>query len=852
MKPRFQNFSRSLVIAISLVNSTFAADDSLNANLSQPSSSTPEISIGPELVKIPVEEIERAYEGKTQPEAIRMYLAIAKGSMMGPSDGWFGPAQTRFDWNWLAEQHGIELDGDIPVEKFQGLETWFARLDRNRDGKITKDDLNWSERNPWVQQAYQINRLFRKIDPNGDGKLNREEWLAFFDAVSHGKNEMTSEELRDAWLAGLTAGFLPGDAPTKEILIEGLFSGEVGSLHEGPNLNDLAPDFALKTQDGTQTIRLSEVVGSKPIVLVFGNFTCGPFRSMYPGVEEVYRRFKDDAVFLGVYVREAHPTDGWKMEANTKVGVAVAQPKTYQERTAVAQQCHQLLKPAIPLLVDEIDDPTGNAYSAMPARLYVIDTKGRVVYKGGRGPFGFKTGEMEQALVMTMMEARAIEETAATNTPAKSHDRGGETRLSLLSDAEAWNRLPSATMGQGQPLPTWARMVAVHLPRTAAAMLQLDFAHRTCSPLNPALRAKMRWVIAHANRCSYSVAYALSDLERAGADANSLKTLTGNPAEWPADERDPLEFARQLTVEAPTISDTLFERLRSRFGEKQVASMVLLAAYGNFQDRIVLGLNLPMEANGPLPPLEVRFGEGAFQMASLFPDQIAVPKLLESGLTVVPQEPAWLKLTYEELQSRLEGQRGRKPRLPIPTWDEVKKNLPAAMTTRPTRILWNLVCSGYVPELAVPWSISTRTMWAETKPDRVFEESLFWIQTRSLECNYCMGHCEMLLEVAGLDKKSVTERTRALASSDWSRFPPEEQRAYAFARKLTRTPWNLTAADYQTLESDLGPEKAMATFWWLCRGLYMTRVSDGFQLPLERENVFEAPATQVAKPNPAN
>jgi hypothetical protein len=30
----------------------------------------------------------------------------------------------------------------------------------------------------------------------------------------------------------------------------------------------------------------------------------------------------------------------------------------------------------------------------------------------------------------------------------------------------------------------------------------------------------------------------------------------------------------------------------------------------------------------------------------------------------------------------------------------------------------------------------------------------------------------------------------------------------------------------------------MATFWWLCRGLYMTRVSDGFQLPLERDNVF--------------
>ena len=88
----------------------------------------------------------------------------------------------------------------------------------------------------------------------------------------------------------------------------------------------------------------------------------------------------------------------------------------------------------------------------------------------------------------------------------------------------------------------------------------------------------------------------------------------------------------------------------------------------------------------------------------------------------------------------------------------------------------------------------------------------------------------------------LADRTRQLASNDWSAFPLEEQRAYAYARKLSKAPWTLTAEDYRTLEQDLGPEKAMSTFWWLCRGLYMTRISDGFQLPLERENVFgEAP-----------
>ena len=387
------------------IASGLSADDTA-ARLNEENRAVVEYSVGPELEKVPIEDIEKAYEGRTAPEAIRMYLAIVKGSMMGAGDGWFGPAESRYDWDWLAKRHEIESDGEIESDKFKGTPALFERLDRNRDGKITADDLNWSERNPWVQQSYVVNRLFRKIDPNGDGKLAREEWLAFFDRASGGKDELTAEELRNAWLVGFSSSFNPGDAPSKEILLQGLFAGEVGSLQEGPKVNDPAPGFMLKTQDGKKTIRLADVIGTKPVVIVFGNFTCGPFRSMYQGVEDVYRRFKDDAVFLGVYVREAHPTDGWKMDSNAKVGVSVAQPRTYEQRTAVASQCHALLKPSIPLLVDEIDDPAGNAYSGMPARLYVIDREGRVAYKSGRGPFGFKTGEMEQALVMTLIDEK--------------------------------------------------------------------------------------------------------------------------------------------------------------------------------------------------------------------------------------------------------------------------------------------------------------------------------------------------------------------------------------------------------------------------------------------------------------
>lgn len=139
-------------------------------------------------------------------------------------------------------------------------------------------------------------------------------------------------------------------------------------------------------------------------MLIFGNFTCGPFRATYPLVDELCKRYQDRATFLSVYVREAHPTDGWRMDSNAAAGVDLAQPKTYDERVSVAQQCQAKLQYSMPLVVDEMNDPVGNAYSGMPARLYLVDSDGKVAYKSGRGPFGFKPGELEQSLVMMLLD----------------------------------------------------------------------------------------------------------------------------------------------------------------------------------------------------------------------------------------------------------------------------------------------------------------------------------------------------------------------------------------------------------------------------------------------------------------
>lgn len=92
------------------------------------------------------------------------------------------------------------------------------------------------------------------------------------------------------------------------------------------------------------------------------------------------------------------------MASNDKAGVAFRQPRSTAERESVATKCCSALNISMPLVVDEIDDRIGHAYSGMPDRLYIVGRDGKVVYKGGRGPFGFSPAEMEQSLILHLMK----------------------------------------------------------------------------------------------------------------------------------------------------------------------------------------------------------------------------------------------------------------------------------------------------------------------------------------------------------------------------------------------------------------------------------------------------------------
>ena len=174
------------------------------------------------------------------------------------------------------------------------------------------------------------------------------------------------------------------------VTLPALWAGpaQAGRHPETLRVGDAAPDFRLASPDGKQTVQLSPLRGVKPVVLIFGSYTCPPFRDVYPTLERLHEIHGQRVAFFYVYIREAHAEDGRKMPRNQREGIAIKDPKTMDERTSVAEQACVHFKTKIPALVDTMDDATDRAYAGWPSRIYLIDVNGKIAVRGDPGPRG--------------------------------------------------------------------------------------------------------------------------------------------------------------------------------------------------------------------------------------------------------------------------------------------------------------------------------------------------------------------------------------------------------------------------------------------------------------------------------
>lgn len=412
------------------------------------------------------------------------------------------------------------------------------------------------------------------------------------------------------------------------------------------------------------------------------------------------------------------------------------------------------------------------------------------------------------------------------------------------STDEVWRMLPDP-VGMAKPeLPSWIRMIAREMPRTAAAFIELDYAQRMEGPVDRQLRAAMRWVAAKSNQAQYTMDIAAFDARSLGISEEKWISLTsGDRSLWSPAERAALQFAEGMSLDSDAVSDEQFLFLAKEFGERVVASMVLHMAYANFQDRLIHCLGLESNDSDLVPPVSVKFSLESLEKKTIAPspnasNQIGTPESIPREVIAHGESYTWLP--YDKLQERLQFQRVRKTRLRVPDWQEVVSKLPEGLMPVASDIVWYKVAFGYAHELAVSFEIYMRTAGSEISAnwDRAFGNSIFWMVTDAMKCPYCMGHCEMNWEVAGFDRSKISQISQQLAENDWSNFSSHEQHALDFARRLTLSPSSITKADMDKLRAGFGDQRAFFIAVNASRYNYMTRISNGFQLTLESGNPF--------------
>ena len=125
-------------------------------------------------------------------------------------------------------------------------------------------------------------------------------------------------------------------------------------------------------------------------------------------LRDLYEQYSDSVEFLMIYIREAHPTDGWYMGKHD-----VSDPTTIEERRLVAGTCETAMQHGIQTYVDEMDDAVMKAYAAWPDRLYLVGLDGRVAYASGVGPFGFRPARLGKAIDRLLARPGRRESSAA-------------------------------------------------------------------------------------------------------------------------------------------------------------------------------------------------------------------------------------------------------------------------------------------------------------------------------------------------------------------------------------------------------------------------------------------------------
>ena len=158
-----------------------------------------------------------------------------------------------------------------------------------------------------------------------------------------------------------------------------------------PMASEIVPALSLKNLKG-EVVSISSFNGETPLLLISGSISCPIYRTMIKQIEAIQAQYGAKIKVFIIYTLEAHPaldpspytengSGQWTLAVNLNERILVRQPPSYEQRVLNAKamaERFQLKNEKI--LIDEIENPFWNQFGKFPNSLFLIDSKGMVVF----------------------------------------------------------------------------------------------------------------------------------------------------------------------------------------------------------------------------------------------------------------------------------------------------------------------------------------------------------------------------------------------------------------------------------------------------------------------------------------
>lgn len=219
------------------------------------------------------------------------------------------------------------------------------------------------------------------------------------------------------------------------------------SFPGGPRPGDPFPDFSLVSAEGKRVAK--QDLEGRPALITFGSRTCPMTAAANTILGRLQCEFGEEARFVTVYVREAHPGD------------RVEQPRTFERKVENARRMVRRDGVTWDVLVDGVDGGFHRRFGGHPSSAYVLDSRGDVVY---RVLWANDEAGLRRGLRAALRGLGEVGESKARMIPLLS----GVGAMSELLD-EAGPQAKRDVLRQAPPMYAMARLASLFRPLPPAA-----------------------------------------------------------------------------------------------------------------------------------------------------------------------------------------------------------------------------------------------------------------------------------------------------------------------------------------------------------------------------------------------